>query len=158
MPTRKSVVIANELVGAVETASAKLKLLHETEVTLKPTPNKWSKKEILGHLMDSASNNHQRFIRAQMVDGDSEFAFPGYEQDDWVRRQDYNSKPWTELVELWRLFNRHVAHALRGIADDKLEKTHCRIGSGEPVPLGFIAEDYLTHMKHHLAQLGVTNV
>jgi DinB superfamily len=157
MPTRKSVVIANELVGAVETASAKLKLLHETEVTLKPTPNKWSKKEILGHLMDSASNNHQRFVRAQMIDGAGEFAFPGYEQDDWVRRQDYNSKPWTELVELWRLFNRHVAHALRSIADDKLE-THCRIGSGEPVTLGFIAEDYLTHMKHHLEQLGVTNV
>jgi hypothetical protein len=157
MPTRKSAVIANELVGAVETASAKLKLLQETEVTSKPTPNKWSKKEILGHLMDSASNNHQRFVRAQMINGASEFVFPGYEQDDWVRRQDYNAKPWTELVELWRLFNRHVAHALRGISDDKLN-TNCRIGSGEPVTLGFMAEDYLTHMKHHLAQLGVTNV
>jgi hypothetical protein len=157
MPNRKSVIIANELVGVVETASAKLKLLQETEVTVKPNPSKWSKKEILGHLMDSASNNHQRFVRAQMVDGAGEFAFPGYDGDDWVRRQDYNSKPWTELVELWRLFNRHVAHALRGIADDKLE-TNCRIGSGGPVTLGFIAEDYLTHMKHHLAQLGVTNV
>ena len=157
MPTRKSAIIANELVGVVETASAKLKLLQETEVTLKPNPNKWSKKEILGHLMDSASNNHQRFVRAQMLNGTGEFVFPGYEQDDWVRRQDYNSKLWTELVELWRLFNRHVAHALRGIPDDKLE-TNCRIGSGGPVTLGFIAEDYLTHIKHHLAQLGVTNV
>jgi hypothetical protein len=157
MPTRKSAIIANELVGVVETASAKLKLLQETEVTLKLNPNKWSKKEILGHLMDSASNNHQRFVRAPMLNGTGEFTFPGYEQDDWVRRQDYNSKPWTELVELWRLFNRHVAHALRGISDDKLG-THCRIGSGEPVTLGFMAEDYLTHVKHHLAQLGVTNV
>jgi len=157
MPSRKSAIIANELVGAVETATAKLKLLQETEATLKPHPNKWSKKEILGHLMDSASNNHQRFVRAQMIDGGVEFVFPGYEQDEWVRRQDYNSKPWSELVELWRLFNRHVAHALRSVTDDKLE-TSCRIGSGGSVTLGFIAEDYLTHMKHHLAQLGVTNV
>jgi len=157
MPIRKTVAVANDLVGAVETASAKLKLLHETEVTVKPTPNKWSKKETLGHLMDSASNNHQRFIRAQMMEESGEFVFPGYDQDEWVRRQDYNSKPWIELVELWRLYNRHVAHVLRSIADEKLE-TKCRIGSGGPVTLGFIAEDYLVHMKHHLAQLGVTNV
>ena len=157
MPTRKSVIIANEMVGAVETASAKLKLLQETEVTLKPHPNKWSKKEILGHLMDSASNNNQRFVRAQLTEESGEFVFPGYDQDEWVRRQDYNSRPWIELVELWRLYNRHVAHALRSIADEKLE-TRCRIGTGGPVTLGFIAEDYLTHMKHHLAQLGVTNV
>ena len=157
MPTRKTITIANELVGIVETACAKLRLLHETEATLKLNPNKWSKKEILGHLMDSASNNHQRFVRAQLVNGASEFVFPGYDQDEWVRRQDYNSKPWAELIDLWRLFNRHVAHALRAISDDKLE-TKCVIGSGEPATLGFIAEDYLTHMKHHLEQLGVTNV
>jgi hypothetical protein len=157
MTIRKSIAIANELVGAVETASAKLRLLQETEVTLKPAPGKWSKKETLGHLMDSASNNHQRFVRAQLMADFGEFVFPGYDQDEWVRRQDYNSKPWVELIELWRLYNRHVAHALRSIADEKLE-TKCRIGSGEPATLGFIAEDYLSHMKHHLAQLGVTNV
>jgi len=157
MPTRKHIILANELVGIVETASAKLRLLQETEVTLKPNPAKWSKKEILGHLMDSASNNHQRFIRAQMPGDVAEFVFPGYEQDEWVRHQDYNSKPWIELVDLWRLYNRHVAHVMRFIPEEKLE-TICRIGSGSPVSLGFIAEDYLSHMKHHLAQLGVANV
>jgi len=157
MSNRKTFTIANELVGAVETACGKLRLLQETEVTMKPNPNKWSKKEILGHLMDSASNNHQRFVRAQFVDGEGEFVFPGYDQDEWVRRQDYNSKPWIELIDLWRLFNRHVAHALRSITDEKLE-TKCRIGSGEPETLGLIAEGYLAHMKHHLEQLGVTNV
>jgi hypothetical protein len=86
-----------------------------------------------------------------------EFDFPGYEQDEWVRRQDYTSKPWVELVDLWRLFNRHVAHTLRNIPGEKLE-TICRIGSGDPVTLGFIMEDYLAHLKHHLAQLGVVNV
>jgi len=154
MPKRKVIAAANELVGIVETAFAKLRLLHETEVNLKPAPGKWSKKEILGHLLDSATNNHQRFLRAQMSD---EFDFPGYEQDEWVRRQDYTSKPWVELVDLWRLFNRHVAHTLRNIPGEKLG-TNCRIGSGDPVTLGFIVEDYLQHLKHHLAQLGVVNV
>jgi hypothetical protein len=154
MPKRKFIAAANELVGIVETSFAKLRLLHETEVNLKPAPGKWSKKEILGHLLDSATNNHQRFVRAQMSE---EFDFPGYEQDEWVRRQDYTSKPWVELVELWRLFNRHVAHTLRNIPGEKLE-TICRIGSGDPVTLGFIMEDYLAHLKHHLAQLGVVNV
>ena len=154
MSNRKTIAIANELVGIVETASAKLRLLQETEVTLKVNPAKWSKKEILGHLTDSAVNNHQRFVRAQMTE---EFSFPGYEQDEWVRRQDYNAKPWTELIDLWRLNNRHVAHVMRNIPEDKLD-TMCRIGGGNPVTLGFIAEDYVTHLKHHLTQLGVTNV
>jgi hypothetical protein len=154
MAARRSITVANELVGVVETAFAKLRLLHETEVTLKPAPGKWSKKETLGHLMDSATNNHQRFIRAQLTD---EFVFPGYDQDEWVRRQDYNSKPWVELVDLWRLFNRHVAHTMRSIPEERLESI-CRIGTGNPVTLGYIVEDYLSHLKHHLAQLGVVNV
>jgi len=155
MQTRKAVTIANELVGVVETASQKLRLLQETEVTLKPAPGKWSKKEILGHLIDSATNNHQRFVRAQMVE---ELTFPGYEQDEWVRRQDYNAKPWNELVELWRLLNRHVAHIIRNVSEENMQ-TPCRIGqSATPVEMGAIVEDYLGHMRHHLHQLGVVNV
>src|SRR4030095_2595683 len=73
MQTRKVVSIANELVGVVETASQQLRLLQETEVSLKPAPGKWSKKEILGHLIDSATNNHQRFVRTQMTE---ELIFP----------------------------------------------------------------------------------
>jgi len=155
MQTRKVVTIANELVGVVETSSQKLRLLQETEVSLKPAPGKWSKKEILGHLIDSATNNHQRFVRAQITD---ELTFPGYEQDEWVRRQDYNAKPWNELVELWRLFNRHVAHIIRNISEENMQ-TPCRIGqAAEPIALGVIVEDYLSHMRHHLHQLGVVNV
>ena len=155
MQTRKSVTIANELVGVVETASQKLRLLQETEVSQKPAPGKWSKKEILGHLIDSATNNHQRFVRAQMTDA---LTFPGYEQDEWVRRQDYNAKPWNELVELWRLFNRHVAHIIRNLSEEKIQ-TPVRIGqAAEPMALGLIVEDYLTHMRHRLHQLGVVNV
>ena len=157
MPNRKSITIANELVGAVETASAKLRLLQETEVTLKPAPGKWSKKEILGHLMDSASNNHQRFVRAQMTENPESLhsldtiRTNGFAGRITIRSHGLN---WLNSGDC---INRHVAHALRNIPDEKLE-TICRIGTDEPVTLGFIAEDYLAHMKHHLAQLGVTNV
>jgi hypothetical protein len=155
MQTRRAVTIANELVGVVETASQKLRLIQETEASQKPAPGKWSRKEIIGHLIDSATNNHQRFVRAQMVD---ELTFPGYDQDEWVRRQDYNTKPWSELVELWRLINRHVAHIIRNLSQEKFQ-TPCRIGEApEPTALGLIVEDYLTHLRHHLHQIGVVNV
>src|SRR5262252_10395120 len=103
--------VANDLLSALDAAD-RLHLIGEAAASRRPAPGKWSKKEILGHLIDSATNNHQRFVRAQISD---ELTFPGYEQDEWVRRQDYNSKPWNELVELWRLFNRHVAHIIRNL-------------------------------------------
>ena len=128
MATRNVSAIADELTVVVESASGKLRLVNDTGASIKPAPNKWSKKEILGHLLDSASNNCRRFVRAPMVDS---FAFPGYEQDEWVRRQDYSSKPWDELIDLWRLYNRHVAHVMRNIPPEKLE-TICTIGTGAP--------------------------
>lgn len=154
MATRKVSAIADELNTVVEAASANLRLLPDADASIKPAPEKWSKKEILGHLMDSATNNHHRFIRAQMVDT---FVLPGYEQDEWVRLQDYNTKPWYELIDLWLLYNRHITHVLRNMPESQT-KTVGTVGAGEPVTLGFIAEDYLTHLKHHLAQLGVTDV
>ena len=154
MATRKVSAIADELTSVVETASAKMRLLPDADASIKPAPEKWSKKEILGHLMDSATNNHQRFIRAQMVDS---FILPGYEQDEWVRRQDYNSKPWAELIDLWSVYNRHVAHVVRNVPEKELA-TIGTVGGGEPVTLGFIIEDYLTHLKHHLTQIGVMDV
>ena len=157
MPTRKSVIIANELVGVVETASAKLKLLQETEVTLKPHPNKWSKKEILGHLMDSASNNHQRFVRAQMTEESGDLSSPdmnrtnGFAGRITTRSRGTN---WSSSGDC----STGTSHTRFEALPTKSWKQNAASESGGPVTLGFIAEDYLTHMKHHLAQLGVTNV
>lgn len=106
--------------------------------------------EVIGHLVDSAANNHQRFVRAQQV---AELVFPKYEQNDWVRVQGYNEVPWMDLVELWRRYNLHLAHVMRRIPDDKLE-VRCTIGDYAPVTLGFLVEDYLTHLRHHLKKIG----
>jgi len=109
---------------------------------------KWNRKELLGHLIDSAANNHQRIVRAQLGDA---LVFPGYEQDSWVAAQRYRSRAWSELVEVWIAFNTQVASAIEAVPEAKLP-TRCVIGSGDPVTLEFLMRDYLRHLRHHLAQ------
>ena len=113
------------------------------------TPDVWSVKEIVGHLIDSAANNHQRFVRAQHV---PRFEFPGYEQNLWMRSQDYQSCSWRELVDFWVLYNRHLAHVVRRVPAAALD-IPCRIGEDESVTLGFLIEDYVRHLRHPLSQI-----
>ncbi|HWT01608.1 MAG TPA: DinB family protein [Pyrinomonadaceae bacterium] len=141
--------VAEELLRVVESASERLRAVSDAEAAAASADGKWSKKQILGHLIDSASNNHQRFVRAQ--EG-AEFSGPRYEQEHWVGVQDYASSSWAELVEFWRLYNRHLAHVIGRIPEERLGVS-CRIGPAEPVTLGFVVEDYLTHLKHHLRQI-----
>ena len=110
---------------------------------------RWSKREILGHLIDSAANNHQRFVRAQMHES---LAFPGYEQSRWVEAQGYRDRDWSELVEIWTNLNLHLAHTIERIPEVKLN-TLCTIGDGNAVTLEFIVNDYLRHLTHHLDQI-----
>ncbi len=147
--TMDPVSVAGELVRVVDETAAKLRRLRDAEAAARPAPGKWSRKEIVGHLLDSSCNNLQRFVRAQAV---SEFEFPGYEQDHWVRAQDHQARPWEELIELWRLANRHLAHVMTRIPKEKLA-VPCRISTQPPMTLGELVEDYLVHFKHHLAQL-----
>src|SRR4029077_3315712 len=81
----------------------------------RPAPGKWSPREIVGHLIDSASNNHQRFVRAQFQ---NHLTFAGYDQDAWVARQCYQHAPWHELVALWAGFNRHLARVMASVPED----------------------------------------
>ncbi len=143
--------IADELIQTVETTIGKLRSISETEAGVKPAANRWSKKEVIGHLIDSASNNHQRFVRAQLA---AELVSPSYEQEKWVSIQDYNSTSWPDLIELWRLYNRHLAHAISRIPAEKLQVI-CKIGPNQPVSLGHVVDDYLRHIKHHLGKIGV---
>src|SRR5215468_3091361 len=110
-------------------ASHRLSDVSETNAATKSDPARWSKKEILGHLIDSAGNNHQRFVRAQLV---AELDFPRYEQEDWVRCQGYAAADWALLVELWSAYNRHLAWVLDRLPAERLTVT-CRIGPYEPV-------------------------
>jgi DinB superfamily len=142
--------VAGELLSVVESASESLRRIGDSEASLRSVPGQWSKKEILGHLLDSAVNNHHRFVRAQQVEA---FTFPAYEQEYWVSSQGYAERPWPELVDLWRLYNRHLAHVISLVPEEKLAVL-CVIGTNEPVSLGYLIEDYVVHMRHHLQELG----
>lgn len=109
----------------------------------------WSRKQVLGHLVDSALNNLHRFVRAQQAD---ELVFPGYEQRSWVDAGGYQERPWRSIVSLWSELNAQVAHVVARIPPERLA-THCRIGEGPPVTLEFIARDYVKHLRHHLEQI-----
>jgi len=109
----------------------------------------WSRKQVLGHLIDSASNNHQRFVRAMLQD---ELIWPDYDQPGCVRVQRYQEAQWVDLVELWTSYNRFLAHVLAGIPESKF-KTVCRIGKDAPMTLEELAIDYVRHMQHHLEQI-----
>lgn len=141
--------LAKELVRTVEAAMATLSRVTEGEAVVPYAPGKWSRKEILGHLLDSETNNHQRFVRAQGV---AEVTLPAYDQRGWVRAHGYAERPWTELLELWRANNHNLAEVLRRVPESDGEVL-CRIGQGEPMSLRALAVDYLEHMRHHLAQL-----
>jgi hypothetical protein len=141
--------LAMELSKIVEETAAELRSLSEEAAAAKPNPTVWSVKEIVGHLIDSAANNHQRFVRARHV---QHLEFPGYEQDLWVGSQDYQGYSWRELVDFWVLYNRHLAHVIRRVPAAALD-VPCRIGEDETVTLRFLIEDYLRHLLHHLRQI-----
>ena len=86
--------------------------ISEADASHPPAPGRWSKKEILGHLIDSAANNHQRFVRAQLAPS---VVDPSYQQEQWVATQGYAAEPWPDLVNLWLLYNRHLLHIIRGV-------------------------------------------
>ena len=115
----------------------------------RPDGQTWSPKEVLGHLIDSAANNHQRFVRAQETDA---LTVPGYEQNHWVRSQGYQEADWPHLVALWTHLNLHLADIIPRIPPGKYA-VPCVIGGSDPVTLEFVIVDYLRHLKHHMAQI-----
>jgi hypothetical protein len=144
--------LSDKLVRVVRSAETILLQVPEPESSKPVLSGGWSRKQVLGHLIDSASNNHQRFVRAALQ---TSLDFPGYDQDGCVRVQAVEEADWTLLVSLWAGYNRYLAHVIAHLPDSKLE-TLCRIGSDEPVTLRFLAEDYLRHLLHHLGQIGAT--
>jgi hypothetical protein len=113
-----------------------------------PAKGGWSRKELLGHLIDSATVNHQRFLRAQLETG---FSFL-YEQNQWVDLQRYQDRPWHDLIDLWVALNRHLLLAIESIPEEKLQNL-CGQGDDEPWTLAYRIPDYLHHMQHHIEQI-----
>jgi hypothetical protein len=138
--------LARLLQETVDRELPNLCTLPASETGTKPSPRAWSQKEELGHLIDSAANNHIRFVRASI---EPEFRGPGYEQDNWVDRHGYNEMPWPEIVEFWRRYNHFLTALVRRIPEDRLT-TPCTVGNSGTVTLQFLIEDYVLHMQHHI--------
>jgi hypothetical protein len=141
--------LADSLNAIVAHVQAQLQGLRDDETQAPLKPGGWSRKQVLGHLIDSASNNHQRFVRlmiSETVD------LPGYEQGRWVEAQSYNRRPWSELLWLWTAYNEHLAHLIETVPVAALTHT-CRIGNADPVTLEFLMRDYVRHLEHHIRTL-----
>ena len=135
----------------VDEVPGRLRNVSTPVVEFKSGPLKWSPKEELGHLLDSAANNHQRIVRAQLED---QPRMPGYEQERWVRLHAYQQRDWSELINLWRALNLQLLAAAEAVPSDAWSRT-CTVADSQPLTLRFIFEDYLNHMLHHLERIGI---
>jgi len=141
----------NLLRDLLQRVPGRLESLSQDTIERKPTPSDWSPKEELGHLLDSAANNHQRIVRAQFEDNP---AMPGYEQNRWVAVHAYQRRDWRELIEVWQAINRQLLAAAVAVPDSAWSRTLTVAGS-EPATLQFVFDDYVAHMLHHLKHIGI---
>lgn len=149
-----------DLIGTVTEAANRLRRVTDADAARRPGPGKWSAKEIIGHLIDSAANNHQRFVRAQWQD---DLVFTGYDQEAWVSSQRYQDAPWAELLTLWEAYNRHLARVMRAVPEAVRLRQHTRhnldelawqrVACGQPTSLDDFMRDYVDHLKHHVRQI-----
>jgi len=151
---------AERLAATVERSAARLRAISDDAASASPAEGKWSPKEVLGHLIDSASNNHGRFVRARYGD---DLVFPGYEQEKWVAAQRYTEAAWEDLIALWRGFNLHIARVMANVPDDVARRPRANhnldqiawqtIPRDQPATLDYFMNDYVDHLEHHLAQI-----
>ena len=150
----------NDFRHTIEDAANQLCRISPEQSQLPRAADKWSPREIIGHLIDSAANNHQRFVRAQFTD---DLVFAGYEQEGWVRVQNYRGEDWADLVQLWRLYNQHILHLMALVPEATRMKLRYKhnlhqiasdsLSENEPVTLDWFMRDYVEHMKKHLQQI-----
>lgn len=144
----------------VQEVAPRLRAIPEDAASEPRRPGAWSPREIVGHLVDSATNNHGRFLRAQLQD---DLVFLGYDQEAWVRVQRYAEAPWPDLVALWEALNLHLARVIEAVPPevaDHPRPVHALhrlawevVPEDEPVTLGYFMRDYVGHLRHHLRQV-----
>lgn len=149
-----------EFRDTIVSATARLRDIPEAQSGEKSSPDDWSAKETIGHLIDSAANNHQRFVRAQFTD---DLVFPGYVQDQWVSSQNYGNESWSDVIQLWSSYNLHLVHVASAIPEDVLTKPRSPhtldqiafnlVDKNDPATLEYLIRDYLDHLRHHLDQI-----
>lgn len=152
--------LSEDLLAIINIAQKKLSEISDLSAKEKITINKWSRNEILGHLIDSANVNYYRFLLA--LDKDK-LIFDTYPQDEWVRVQDYNNRNWNELVKCWNSINLQIIHLINNIPIEKLKQTTddhnfdriCwqTVDKKESATLEYLINDYIGHLEHHLKQI-----
>ncbi|MBM4176496.1 MAG: hypothetical protein FJ213_10050 [Ignavibacteria bacterium] len=150
----------DEMKKFIESTADRLLDMADSEVHKKRDDSYWSTAEILGHLIDSACNNHRRFVLAQFK---SDLVFDGYDQDKWTAVQNYIGEDWQTLVLLWKNYNFHIIHLCGQIPENLLEKKRLshnlnqiawkKIDKSSSVTLEYFIKDYFGHLKHHIEQL-----
>lgn len=150
----------NDFRQTLEVSSARLLEIPETQSQISRREGQWSPKQIVGHLIDSAANNHQRFVRAQLS---NDLVHEGYQQDEWVKVQRYDEAPWSQLVQLWKLYNLHLAHVMAAIPEPELTRARRKhsldeiawqtVDKNAPATLDYLVRDYVAHLKSHLSQI-----
>lgn len=148
--------LARLLLERIDAELPNLRDLTELHASAPRAPGKWSPKEELGHLIDSASNNHQRFVRAGLGP-EAEYRGPSYAQHEWVGIHGYRDLPWPALVAFWHEYNMLLARVVERIPPERLQ-VPCYIADYPPMSLATLIEDYVKHMQHHLDQLLVREV
>ncbi|WP_440133527.1 GNAT family N-acetyltransferase [Chitinophaga sancti] len=141
--------VATELGAIITGWEQLLRGISDQQAAVRLKSGKWSMKEILGHLVDSAINNNVRIIRAQQI---SLLEIPGYDQEFWVKGQAWQFMNWQNLVNLWIIFNQHLVLTIRTIPTADLQHT-IKVNENEPVTLRYLIGDYVIHMQHHLSQI-----
>ena len=133
----------------ITAAAELLRRFSDQQASERPSPERWCLKEVLGHLIDSASNNHQRFVRAQIA---GRLEFPRYEQESWVRVQRYADAKWDHLIDLWQSYNAHLLHVVACMPPQG-QQALCRVGDGKELTLTALFDDYVNHLEHHLGKM-----
>lgn len=143
----------------IESGKARLLAIPEEKAGA-GTTDQWSAKEIVGHLIDSAANNHQRFARAQETD---DLVCSGYDQNGWVTSQKYSQESWADLVNLWAAYNLHLLHFVSVMPQEVLTRPRHKhnlhqvawraVDESTPTTLEYFIRDYAGHLQHHLTQI-----
>ena len=142
--------IAADLHSALAEGLALFAGIDEALSRERPKADGWCAREVVGHLIDSACNNHRRWIIGQTP---GLAKFDGYDGDVWVTRQRYVDESWADIVSLWAAYNRHLRHVIARTPADRLTMSATAPDGSEAVTVGFLMQDYVAHIRHHLQQV-----